>query len=86
MGTSRERRQLDQRFSIQPFEHFPARLRRFAVLMHHMLWAVRPVFQNGQINLALILGQDDVVKLRESLGESPRLRSLLAEMLDSRAP
>jgi hypothetical protein len=39
-------------------------------------------FQRGP----LILGPDDVVELRESLEDAPRLRSFLAELLDVRVP
>ena len=34
----------------------------------------------------LMLGPDDVAELRESLGNAPRLRSFLAELLDVRTP
>jgi hypothetical protein len=39
-------------------------------------------FQRGP----LIIGPDDVVELRESLEDAPRLRSFLAELLDVRVP
>ena len=39
-------------------------------------------FQRGP----LILGPDDVVGLRESLEDAPRLRSFLVELLDVRVP